>query len=70
MVRTMATEHVVAHIRLPRALRARLKVLAARRETSLRRLATEAFEALLDSENEPAGRGEQAVPRNERSSSA
>jgi len=50
MVRTMATEHVVAHIRLPRALRARLKVLAARRETSLRRLATEAFEALLDSE--------------------
>ena len=47
------SDHVIAHIRLPRALRARLKVLAAQRETSLRRLAAEAFEALLATEDGP-----------------
>lgn len=48
----METSHVVAHIRLPRALRVQLRVLAAQRGTSLRRLAVEAFEALLSRHND------------------
>ena len=43
----MERTYVVAHIRLPRTLRVRLRILAAERGSSLRRLAVEAFEALL-----------------------
>jgi hypothetical protein len=43
----MTETEIVAHIRMPQALRVRLRVLAAMRGTSMRRLAVEAFEALL-----------------------
>lgn len=43
----MTETEIVAHIRMPQALRMRLRVLAALRGTSMRRLAVEAFEALL-----------------------
>jgi hypothetical protein len=44
----MPETEIVAHIRMPQALRVRLRILAVQRGTSMRRLALEAFEALLD----------------------
>ena len=45
-------DHVVAQIRMPRALRTRARMLALQRETSLRQLVREALERLLAAEEQ------------------
>ena len=50
-VAIVPTNDAITHIKLPRVLRARLKALAAQREISLRRLAIEAFEAVIAAED-------------------
>lgn len=54
----MTERHVVAHIRMPHSLRVRLRVLAAQRGTSMRRLAVEAFEKLLTADTERGAQDE------------